>query len=69
MELATLPTQPLAEAAVELARLENRLAYDRFHVLLARSLGDEMVTADEHLVRALGSRYPVRGLAALPERR
>ena len=43
----------------------NRNAYDGFYVALAVSTGWNLVTADERLVNALGSRFPVRWLGAI----
>ena len=38
--------------------------YDSIYVAMAAATGKELITADERLVNALGSRFPVRWLGA-----
>jgi predicted nucleic acid-binding protein len=66
LEIATIPTSDLLEQASQIALTCNRSFYDSLYVALAVSSKTELVTADERLVNALGSRFPVRWLGALP---
>ncbi|MGH9518773.1 MAG: type II toxin-antitoxin system VapC family toxin [Terriglobales bacterium] len=64
LRLPVMPTAALApEACMEAIRWQLP-AYDLFYLLLARTMNDVLITADERLVRALGHRFPVRGLSA-----
>ncbi|MGH9414573.1 MAG: type II toxin-antitoxin system VapC family toxin [Terriglobales bacterium] len=64
-KLPTIATGDLCSEALELACRWHWPVQDLFYVLLARSLGEDLITADERLVRALGSRFPVRWLGTL----
>ena len=48
--------------ALQIAVVCDRSFYDSLYVALALSTGTELITADERLVSALGSRFPVRWL-------
>ncbi len=63
--LATVSVLPHLDDALALALAYRHAAYDCLYVALARALEAELVTADEALVRALGSRFPLRWLGAL----
>jgi predicted nucleic acid-binding protein len=56
---------PLLKDAFALAAAHERTVYDCVYVALALQYGCEFLTADERLVNALGSRFPVRWLGAL----
>jgi predicted nucleic acid-binding protein len=43
----------------------NRSVYDASYLALAATSGLPMITADERLVRAVGSRFPVQWIGAL----
>jgi predicted nucleic acid-binding protein len=51
--------------AIRLALNTGRPAYDAFYVTLAVITGLNLLTADERLVNALGSRFPVIWLGRL----
>jgi predicted nucleic acid-binding protein len=50
--------------ALRIAVTFERSFYDSLYVALAMSTKTELITADERLVNALGSRFPVRWLGA-----
>lgn len=54
----------LIEAALAIALEHQRTVYDTLYVALAIQESGEMITADERLVNALGSRFPVRWLGS-----
>lgn len=64
LELPVQPTWSFASEALAQAVAWRWPAYDLFYLLLARTMNDVLITADERLVRALGHRFPVRGLSA-----
>jgi predicted nucleic acid-binding protein len=66
LEIATIPTSDLLEQALQIAVAWDRSFYDSLYVALAVSAKAELITADERLVNALGSRFPVRWLGAFP---
>lgn len=63
--LETRPSPPLVGHAIRLALNTGRPAYDAFYVTLAVITGLNLLTADERLVNALGSRFPVIWLGRL----
>jgi predicted nucleic acid-binding protein len=63
--IPTLPTQPVMSEALKIAVDYGRTVYDSAYVALAVATGSQLLTADERLVNALGSRFPVRWLGAL----
>jgi len=65
LAFVTAATRPLLKDAFEIAAAYERSVYDGIYVALAVSSGAPLVTADERLVNALGSRFPVRWLGAL----
>ncbi len=55
----------LSIPALQISITCGRSFYDSLYVALAHTTRTELVTADERLVKALGSRFPVRWLGAL----
>lgn len=64
-ELLTVASRPLVQRAFAIASTHNYSVYDCIYVALAEEVGCEMITADERLVNALGSRFPVRWLGGM----
>jgi predicted nucleic acid-binding protein len=60
--LKTVATQEVIETAFAIACATDRAFYDSVYVALAVDKGVSVLTADERLVNALGSRWPVRWL-------
>lgn len=60
----TLPTSDLLDQALQIAVGCGRSFYDSLYVALALASKTELITADERIVNALGSRFPVRWLGA-----
>jgi predicted nucleic acid-binding protein len=58
----TIPTFELLDRALQIAVGWDRSFYDSLYVALALATKTELITADERLVHALGSRFPVRWL-------
>ena len=65
LDLQSLPTKPLISEAFAISAAFNRSAYDAFYVALAVESRTPLLTADERLVNALGSRFPVRWLGSM----
>jgi predicted nucleic acid-binding protein len=65
-DFPTVSSQPVLPNAFEIAADFGRTVYDSTYVAVAVAAGAELITADERLVNALGSRFPVRWLGALP---
>ncbi len=63
--LLILPGVDLIERALSLALESGRSVYDSMYIAAAIERSVELVTADEKLVHAAGSRFPVRWLGAL----
>lgn len=63
--IPTVPSEPLIDQALEIALLYGRTAYDSLYVALASMLKAELITADEKLVNALASDFPVKWLGAI----
>jgi predicted nucleic acid-binding protein len=63
--IPTLPSKPLLSNAFALSTAHERTVYDCIYVALAIERGCELLTADERLVNALGSRLPVRWLGGM----
>jgi predicted nucleic acid-binding protein len=64
----SIPVVPCAELqfqALEVSLTSDRSFYDCLYIALALATHTQMVTADERLVNAIGSRFPVRWLGAL----
>ena len=61
----TLPTKAVLPEALKIAVDFGRTVYDSSYVALAVATGSQLITADERLVNALGSRFPVRWLGAI----
>jgi predicted nucleic acid-binding protein len=64
--LLMLPALDLLVEALRVALSSGRSVYDSIYVATAISGRVQLLTADERLVYATGSRYPVRWLGALP---
>ena len=65
LEMTTIPSAPFCDQALQWSLRYGHRAYDMIYVALAAQLGTEVITADEHWVRAVGSRLPVRWLGAI----
>lgn len=63
-ELKIFDSQDLLESALTVALAHRRTFYDSLYVALAVQSKTELITADERLVTALGSRFPVRWLGS-----
>lgn len=62
-----LPTQFLANDALEIARRHKVTAYDACYIAAAAKLGLPLITADEKLVRQVeGNGYGIQWLGAIP---
>ena len=64
-ELTAVPSLILANSALSIALNYGRSLYDCLYVALAVRSNAELVTADEKLVNALASRFPVKWLGAI----
>jgi predicted nucleic acid-binding protein len=62
--IQAIPTYDLLDRALQIAVDFDRSFYDSLYVALAIATKTELITADERLVNALGSRFPVRWLGA-----
>jgi predicted nucleic acid-binding protein len=60
--IESIPTSDLLGKALQIAVAYDRSFYDALYVAVALATKSELVTADERLVNALGSRFPVRWL-------
>ena len=63
-DLPTFSSAPLLERALELALTYERTIYDCVYVALAVNSRFSLITADERLANALGTRFPIRWLGA-----
>lgn len=59
-----IPTSGLIDRSLQIAISCDRSFYDSLYVALALATKTDLVTADERLVNALGSRFPVCWLGA-----
>jgi predicted nucleic acid-binding protein len=64
LAIQVVPTSDLLAQALQIALTCNRSFYDSLYVALALATKTDLITADERLVNALGSRFPVRWLGA-----
>jgi predicted nucleic acid-binding protein len=64
LAIQMLPTSDLLGQALQIAVAGDRSFYDSLYVALALATKTDLLTADERLVNALGSRFPVRWLGA-----
>lgn len=62
--IQTIPTSSLLDRSLQIAIDCDRSFYDSVYVALALATRTDLITADERLVNALGSRFPVRWLGA-----
>ena len=62
--IETVPASDLLPPAWSIAVAYDRNFYDSLYIALAVVAKTELLTADERLVNALGSRFPVRWLGA-----
>ena len=63
-DFPTLPSRAVLPEAFKIAADFDRTVYDSTYIALAVATGAELMTADERLVNALGSRFPIRWLGA-----
>jgi len=63
--LPTVPGRELAEDAWTVALATGRTVFDSMYVALALQKDAAFVTADERLVNAMASRWPVKWLGVL----
>ena len=61
-DFPTVPSRAVLPEALKIAVDCGRTVYDSTYVALAVATGNELLTADERMVNALGSRFPVRWL-------
>ena len=64
-DFPTLPSRAVLRDALKIAVECGRTVYDSTYVALAVATDGQLLTADERLVNALGTRFPVRWLGAL----
>jgi predicted nucleic acid-binding protein len=64
-ELTTLPVLPLLDSAFDKAIVFGRSVYDSIYVTLALETGGNLVTADQKLLNAVGTRLPITWLGAI----
>jgi predicted nucleic acid-binding protein len=64
-KIPTAPSSSLLKDALAIAATFDRTVYDCVYVALAVAEDAPLVTADERLVKALGTRFPVRWLGSL----
>jgi predicted nucleic acid-binding protein len=64
LAIQLVPTSDLLDQALQIAVAYDRSFYDSTYVALAVATNTELITADERLVNALGSRFPVRWLGS-----
>ena len=65
LSIPVVPSTDLLVRSLQISVTCDRSFYDSLYVALALTTRTELVTADERLVKALGSRFPVRWLGAL----
>jgi predicted nucleic acid-binding protein len=65
LAIRTLPCLPLLGDAMAIALAYDRSVYDSMYVALAAESNLPLLTADERLVNALSSRFPIRWLGSL----
>lgn len=65
LAIQVVPVSDLLVQALQIAVGCDRSFYDSLYVALAVNTKTELITADERLVNALGSRLPVRWLGAI----
>lgn len=65
LEIQLVPTADLLVQTLQIAVACQCSFCDSLYVALALATATELITADERLVNALGSRFPVRWLGAL----
>ena len=61
-DFPTVPSRAVLPEALKIAVDFGRTVYDSTYVALAVATRTELITADERLVNALGTRFPVRWL-------
>lgn len=62
LAIQMVPVSDLLGQALQIAVAYERSFYDSLYVALALATKTELITADERMVNALGSRFPVRWL-------
>ena len=64
LSIQVVPTSDLLGRALHIAVACGRSFYDSLYVALALATKTELITADDRLVNAVGTRFPVRWLGA-----
>jgi predicted nucleic acid-binding protein len=64
LAIQAIPTSDLLVQALQIAVVCDRTFYESLYIALAVATKTELITADERLVNAIGSRFPVRWLRA-----
>lgn len=64
LRLITVSSTDLITRAFSIATTCHSTVYDSVYVVLAMSSGMDLVTADDKLVKTVGSRFPVRWLGS-----
>jgi predicted nucleic acid-binding protein len=64
-QLTTLPVLPLLDSAFDKAIVYGRSVYDNSYVAPALEKAGNLLTADEKLVNAAGTRLPITWLGAI----
>ena len=64
-KISTLPTSSLLKEAFAIAVTFDRTVYDSIYVAFAVAANAPLVTADERLVNALGTRFSIRWLGSM----
>lgn len=64
LAIEIVPASDLLLPAWSIAATSDRSFYDSLYVALAITAKTELITADERMVNALGTRFPVRWLGA-----
>lgn len=63
-DFSTFSSRPVLIDALKIASDYDRSIYDSTYIAIAVATRSEFITADERLVNALGSRFPIRWLGA-----
>lgn len=64
LSIRLLASRPLLSDALKIALRHERPVYDSLYLAAALGTGKELITADEKLSNALGSRFPIRWIGS-----